>query len=220
MEVDDMIRNWSDIQKAGFVLPCPRCGKNVMKEKLHENALSRRVDIYICDRCGTEEALEDVRYSMSDAVEFFKKPLDEWFVVRKVYGKGVAEKTIDVGFIVDANCKFKLTQDDIDDIMAGALERGVNYWCKKAEVVEEEYLGEYASEQISRGGSLHLYDGDGDNVYLLTREKFLKGMSLLVEKGYDEYNAVSGSKVDTCKIDAIIADKIIQLAIFGEIMYA
>ena len=42
-----------------------------------------------------------------------------------------------------------VTQEDIDDIMAGALEGGINYWCGEAEVVGN-YLGEYASEQISR----------------------------------------------------------------------
>ena len=28
-----------------------------MKENIHTNALSRHADIYICDACGTEEAL-------------------------------------------------------------------------------------------------------------------------------------------------------------------
>ena len=53
-----------------------------------------------------------------------------------------------------------VTQEDIDDIICGALDGGINYWCYKAEVVENNYLGEYASEQISRGGSLNLYDSE------------------------------------------------------------
>ena len=28
-----------------------------------------------------------------------------------------------------------VTQEDIDDIMTGALEGGINYWCGEAEVV-------------------------------------------------------------------------------------
>lgn len=48
-----------------------------------------------------------------------------------------------------------LTQQDIDDIMASALDGGICYWCRMAEVVGE-YLGEYASDQISLGGSLIL----------------------------------------------------------------
>ena len=59
--------------------------------------------------------------------------------------------------------------------MCTALEGGINYWCCKAEVVGE-YLGEYASEQISRGGELKLYDAEEDEVYTLTLDKLLKGI--------------------------------------------
>ena len=44
-------------QSAGEHMPCPRCGRDTMKENIHTNALSRYADIYICDACGTEEAL-------------------------------------------------------------------------------------------------------------------------------------------------------------------
>ena len=44
-------------QLAGEHIPCPRCGSFTMKADLHTNALSRHADIYICDRCGTEEAM-------------------------------------------------------------------------------------------------------------------------------------------------------------------
>ena len=72
-----------------------------------------------------------------------------------------------------------VTQEDIDDIMAGALEGGINYWCGKAEVVGD-YLGEYASEQISRGGQLLLHDIEEDKTYTLDKEKFLKGLTLTI----------------------------------------
>ena len=44
-------------QEAGEHMPCPRCGRDTMKKSIHTNALSRHADIYICDACGTEEAL-------------------------------------------------------------------------------------------------------------------------------------------------------------------
>ena len=44
-------------QLAGEHMPCPRCGSFTMKPDLHTNALSRHADIYVCDGCGTEEAL-------------------------------------------------------------------------------------------------------------------------------------------------------------------
>jgi Uncharacterized Zn ribbon-containing protein len=46
-------------QEKGHILPCPRCGHE-MNPDLTMNALSRRVGVYICSRCGTEEAFEDM----------------------------------------------------------------------------------------------------------------------------------------------------------------
>ena len=114
---------------------------------------------------------------------------------------------------------FKLNMQDIDDIMACALEGGINYWCSEAKVIGE-YLGEYASEQISRGGILELYDTEDDEVYLLDIKKFIQGFEAWVENGYDYNGAVSANgKVDTSLIDADDADTIIQLALFDEIVY-
>lgn len=75
-------------------------------------------------------------------------------------------------FKVKTEPEINVTQEDVDDIVATALEGGINYWCRKAEVVGD-YLGEYASEQISRGGTLKLYDSEEDEVYELTRDKRL-----------------------------------------------
>ena len=44
-------------QDAGEHMPCPRCGQDTMNANIHTNALSRHADIYICNACGTEEAL-------------------------------------------------------------------------------------------------------------------------------------------------------------------
>lgn len=47
-------------QAAGEHMLCPRCGQDTMKPDLHTNALSRHTDgIYVCDGCGTAEALLD-----------------------------------------------------------------------------------------------------------------------------------------------------------------
>lgn len=111
-----------------------------------------------------------------------------------------------------------LTDEDIDDIMCTALEGGISYWCCKAEVVGD-YLGEYASDQISRGGALLLHDAEEDEVYELTLEKLIKGFELWVAGGYDTYGAVCEGVVDTGEIDAEKADQICQLALFGEIIF-
>ena len=119
-------------------------------------------------------------------------------------------------FDILAEIRVSLTQQDIDDIMATALEGGINYWCRKAEVVGE-YLGEYASEQISRGGSLTLYDAESSDKWELTLEKFLNGVKLYFEQGC--HVNVEDNAIDTCDIDANDADCIIQFAVFGEVVF-
>ena len=44
-------------QEADEHMRCPRCGADTMKEPVHTNALSRIADIYICDACGSAEAM-------------------------------------------------------------------------------------------------------------------------------------------------------------------
>ena len=118
-----------------------------------------------------------------------------------------------------ATINFKLNMQDINDIMACALEGGINYWCSEAKVIGE-YLGEYASEQISRGGILELYDTEDDEVYLFNIKKFIQGFEAWIKNGYDYNGAVSvNGKVETSLIDAGDADTIIQLALFDEIVY-
>lgn len=124
-------------------------------------------------------------------------------------------ETLNVSFAVI------VTPEDIDDIMVSALEGGINYWCSKAEVVGE-YLGKYGSEQISRGGTLKLYDSEAEEIYELTKEKFLKGLERYVKNPtYSDFLEFVDHEVrlDTGYADADVADTIIQYALFDEIVY-
>ena len=63
-------------QAAGEWMPCPRCRRDTMKPALHTNALSRHVeDIYICDECGTSEAMLDFMNSRP-------LPIENWALFR------------------------------------------------------------------------------------------------------------------------------------------
>ena len=105
-----------------------------------------------------------------------------------------------------------ITDQDIDDIMCTALEGGITYWCMKAEVIEDEYYGDYASDQISKGGSLRLYGEEDDEIFELTKEKFLNGL----EQWAKEHRT---TRIDPAMIDADHADCIVQYALFGELVY-
>lgn len=135
---------------------------------------------------------------------------EDWILTEHYLGNGVCLKV---------EMPLELKQEDVDDIMCGALEGGINYWCRKAEVVESEYFGEYASEQISRGGNLRLYDSNDDEVYVLDLEKFIAGFKAWVANGYDTHGAIQAGKIDCCNIDAEDADQIVQFAIFGDIVF-
>ena len=127
------------------------------------------------------------------------------------------------------NCAFdvRVRNEDIDDIMVSALEGGINYWCKKAEV-KGDYLGEYASDQISRGGELVLHDAEENKSYTLSKEKFIEGLKKYIAAGNTgcidrEKNRIgvyTGKlNMDPCNIDAGAADCIIQYALFGDVIY-
>lgn len=118
---------------------------------------------------------------------------------------------------ININYKVTYTKQDIDDILCAALEGGICYWCGEAEVVGE-YLGEYASDQISRGGTLILHDNESDECYELTPEKFEQGLAkFLSERGTDVLTEEFA--LDTTEIDGSDADLIVQYALFGEVVY-
>lgn len=130
------------------------------------------------------------------------------------------EKKFDITVQIHAT----LTQQDIDDIMVSALEGGICYWARKA-VVVGKYLGEYASDQISRGGELEIwleepYEEDKD-CYVLDLDKFLAGFKLWLENGCGNCDVVDthDGSVDCGQIDATGADEIVQYALFGDVMY-
>ena len=119
---------------------------------------------------------------------------------------------------VSAVFNLVVSDEDIDDIRSAALDGGITYWCGRAEVVDE-YLGEYASEQISRGGTLKLYDiEEPKTVYELTMDKFLIGLRLWIENER-AFQLTEAGRLDVGQIDAAAADTIIQYALFCDIVY-
>lgn len=69
-----LIECFAEKQQGGH-FACPRCGKMAMDaESVTRNALSRRATVYICDACGMQEALEDMRDS--------RTPLNAWAIAQ------------------------------------------------------------------------------------------------------------------------------------------
>ncbi len=134
------------------------------------------------------------------------------------YRKQVEDET---KMVLKINFNMVVTGEVIDDIMCSAPEGGINYWCGKAEV-DGNYLGEYASEQISRGGTLILHDTEEGRSELLTKEKLLQGIRMYVEQpnSRDIFEVIDHElHIDCGMVDAEVADAIVQYAIFSEIFY-
>lgn len=111
--------------------------------------------------------------------------------------------------------------EDIDDIMQTALEGAITLWCNDAKVMGD-YHREYVHEQIARGGMLRLHNYIENLDYFLTKEKFLKGIELWVQKpvgcGCIKHSH-NGFSFDVCCTDVIACDAIIQYALFGKVLY-
>lgn len=120
---------------------------------------------------------------------------------------------------IKVTMEIEVTDQDIDDMMVTALEGGITPWCSEAEVVGE-YLGQYASEQISRGGKLILHDAESDDKWELDKTKFLNGLTRWIQNSSNMMCAVDDDgRIDAGNIDAGDIDEIIQIAVMGEVVF-
>ena len=109
--------------------------------------------------------------------------------------------------------KIEITDEMIDDILAGCFEGGSNYWITSVELKRQAMEGRnlyngYASHQISRGGLLWIhYDGESMS---LTKNKVVLGC-----RKYAQHHG----KFDFENFDADDCDQILQYALFSEIVY-
>lgn len=123
-------------------------------------------------------------------------------------------------FTVEFKMDLLVTGQDIEDIMCAALEGGITHWCNNVESIENKCDGD-ASKQIRYGAKLKLYDAESNDTWILSRDMLLSGIKLWAEFGGDPRNAIRGNgTLDTDKIDAEIADTIIQYSVFGEVIFA
>ncbi len=131
--------------------------------------------------------------------------------------------------VIEYQTSINVSAEDIDDICCSALEGGITYWCDRCDVVED-YLGKYASDQISRGGKLRLrtmepWDDEDTEWYELDQDKLLKGLKMYLMDPNKPYGIITMDDendkwvIDTGMVDAVVADMIVQYALFNEIIY-
>ena len=130
------------------------------------------------------------------------------------------------GWNVTAPVTVWLSEEDITDIMVEALEHGIGYWAcldnrfdMLADAPPDEPVAETAAKILLKGGSLTLLDDeDHSNEWVLTLDKLLNGIGQYIsEAGAKAFDGYEG--LDIGYIDSVVADMIIQYALFDEIVY-
>lgn len=123
--------------------------------------------------------------------------------------------------------QYNFTSEEISDLIIGALEGGINYWCGKVILVkdrfdkifkgvkpEDQEKVQYASDLIGLGGELILVNIDEpEERWVLTKEEVLEGIKMYCEENdITEEELMDNYDADSC-------DQIIQYGLFGEIVF-
>lgn len=97
-------------------------------------------------------------------------------------------------------------QEQIDDVLTDALEHGISYWCDGVEIKKKpEEECKYASDVLTRGGTLRLHDRMDGKWLFLELEPFLTALGDM-QFNFGDY-------------DSLDADAAVQRALFGEVIY-
>jgi len=103
----------------------------------------------------------------------------------------------------------EVTDEQLEDILSSALS-GMTYWADDAycpRTKNQPAPDLMLSETLTHGYKLKIHDAEEDKWRELTLTKFLKGLSLARMFDYDDY-------------DSLDAERVVQLALFGKVIYA
>jgi hypothetical protein len=110
---------------------------------------------------------------------------------------------------------FTITDELINDTLCTALEGGITYWAESATPTTWPEGCEYASDVLTHGADLAIVDGEEQATYFLTRAKFVKGI-----REYCKQFKTTPARMEDDPVDTGAADWIVQVALFGEAVYA
>lgn len=106
-----------------------------------------------------------------------------------------------------------MNDEALDNILCAALEDEISCLCMKVEPIDESgdvtrYRGEYACEELRRGGRLRLYDRESNEIWTLDRQMFVAGASRYAQEHPKHTRPGKGGAVqlNDSDIDAVAAD--------------
>ena len=108
-----------------------------------------------------------------------------------------------------------ITASDVESIMVGAIEGGINYWGyvlpeSKKDKPADEPTSTWVTQLLLSGVNVYFGDvEDDDERFTLDKDKLFKGIQMHFDKGL----------ADIDSYDADDYDCIIQRALFGQVVY-
>lgn len=105
----------------------------------------------------------------------------------------------------------EITQQQLDDIIDSAVNY-CSHWCDYADIDKKPKIKtDYMSEVVTRGGTLKFvidesWIAGGKTEFVLTEKKMLKALAEYADPNFDDF-------------DGPISDCVLQIALFGEVIY-
>ena len=127
-----------------------------------------------------------------------------------------------------ATIQIPVTREMLSNILCCAFEGGSNYWIGGAKYTQGKQSNEPLNEEFyaPKGFVIELKDAeDGKwfakkaeeyNYRPLTEESLIQGITLYFSKDRGQY---AWKWDDDCSMDADSADQVVQLAVFGEVVF-
>lgn len=131
---------------------------------------------------------------------------------------------------IEVKKDYEVTNEDIVDILSAF---DCQWWCctinynncdyatARAKLGKDACYEDVLAQILFDGGKLEFVDSEEPDLrHDLTLQMLLFGIKSAIEQEYYAYyNWYEDGKLDTCGIDADVADVIVQLGLFGEVRF-
>lgn len=137
--------------------------------------------------------------------------------------------TIEHSAVADLVVPFavRVSRKDVADILCTAFEGGSTYWLRRVDEVRLVGAeGAYKSDVPSCGGALRLRfddpkqeEGNGKGRFTLRLDDVLRGIGLAMGPWRENGSGYSLAQICGDEADAETADVVLQMAVFGEVIF-
>lgn len=132
--------------------------------------------------------------------------------------------------IIQVKKDYEVTREDVVDILSALDCHGwyctigynkQDYAAARAKLGKDAAYEDVLEQILYNGGKLTFIDSENSDLrYYLTLPLLMEGIERAIEQEYySEYNWHGDGKLDSCMIDADVADVILQLSLFEEVVF-